>query len=49
MFCISSAVAWGWGSCGFHGLDEFTEVRILRNWWVIDVDEACGDVGNMLW
>jgi len=28
MFCISSAAAWGWGSCGFHGLDEFTEVRV---------------------
>ena len=25
---ISIAVAWGWGSCGFHGLDEFTEVSI---------------------
>ena len=28
MSCISSAAARGWGSCGFHGLDEFTEVRI---------------------
>jgi hypothetical protein len=28
MFFISSAAAWGWGNCGFHGLDEFAEVRI---------------------
>ncbi len=41
MFCISSAAAWGWGSCGFHGLDEFTEVRVY--------DEMVGWVNSLVW
>ena len=41
MSCISSAAARGWGSCGFHGLDEFTEVRIY--------DELMGYVNSSMW